>query len=123
MAAAAVRNIAREEGTKPDSYFYHVEDGLHYHLNRQEEGVMYFKCIYYERGCQGRALFDNHDGFVHTQPHNHDADLLYPEEMALRRSILARCRSLEYTAFRVIYDEECHQYVYFFTASNMACFD
>lgn len=112
VEGVGVRNVAMEEGTRPDTFFFHVEDGYHYHLNRESEGVKYFKCVLYERGCQGRAVFDNVDGFIHTQRHSiHGADPVYPEEMALRRAILARCRALEYTGWRTIIDEECRRYV------------
>lgn len=67
----------------------------------------YYKCVRYERGCRGRAIFDPLDGFSHTNPHNgHLQDPHYPDEMALRRSILERCRSLEYTSFHQILGEE-----------------
>lgn len=98
--------VAREEGTRPGTFFYHIEDGLQYHLSQARPGTMYLKCVAYERGCRGRALLDDFDGFVHTRPHNHERDLHYPEEMAVRRRILQRCRDLDYAPFNRIVAEE-----------------
>lgn len=100
--------VARERGTRPGSHFYHILDGFHYHFSYRRDGTLYYKCVFYERGCRGRAMYDRQDGFVHsaTNPHNHEADLLYPDEMTLRRRILSRCERLEYVSFhRIIFEE------------------
>lgn len=102
----AVFNVAREEGTRPGSFFYHIQDGFHYHLSEERPGTMYFKCVLYERGCRGRALLDDLDGFVHRTAHNHEPDLHYPDEMDVKRRILQRCRNLDYAPFARIVDEE-----------------
>ena len=100
--------VARERGTRHGSHFYHILDGFHYHFSYRRQGLMYFKCVFYERGCRGRAMYDSVVGFVHSQthPHNHEGDVLYPDEMALRRNILSRCERLEYVSFhRIIFEE------------------
>lgn len=99
-------DVAREEGTRPGSFFFHIQDGLHYHVSQERPGTIYFKCVRYERGCRGRALLDETDGFMHTSAHNHERDLHYPEEMFVRRNILARCRALDYASFSIIIEDE-----------------
>lgn len=106
-----VMQIASEAGTRGDTRFYHINDGWHYHRNRVDHGTYYFKCVLYEQGCQGRAMFDPVDGFRHTQGHNHALDLVYPEEMALRNAILQRCRGLDYASYTRILDEEYLRYI------------
>lgn len=109
----ALFDIAREPASREGKFFYHVEDGYHYHRNRRDEyGTIYFKCVKYEKGCKGRAQFTPEGGFIHTQPHQgHGVDFLYPDEMAMRRAVLTRCRSPECVPFRVILDEEGLRYV------------
>ncbi|KAJ1521839.1 hypothetical protein ONE63_003474 [Megalurothrips usitatus] len=103
--AVPVFNVAREAGNRPDSFFYHIGDGLYYHLNNQREIVL---CVLSERGCPGRALLDPKTGFIHTQPHEgHDPDPLYADELALRRNIITRCRQLDYKPYRQIIADEC----------------
>ncbi|KAK3926922.1 GTPase Der [Frankliniella fusca] len=41
-----------------------------------------------------------------SRGHDHEPDPHYPDEVALRRAILDRCRSLEYVSFRDILDQE-----------------
>lgn len=101
-------NVAREEGTRPGTYFYHITDGFHYHLSDQRPGTMYLKCVQYERGCRGRAVIDDEEGFVHTAVHNHERDIHYPQEMEVKRRILARCRALDYASFTTIIEQELH---------------
>lgn len=98
--------VAREEGIRRETYFYHIGDGLYYHVNVEREGTIYYKCVLSERGCYGRAVFDIVDGFIHTSEHNHDPDPIYPDEMALRRNILRRCRQLEYVCYHDILQQE-----------------
>lgn len=98
--------VAQEEGTRLNTYFYHIDDGYHYHQSDTRQGTTYYKCVLAGRGCRGRATFDAIDGFIHTSGHNHDPDPVYPDEMALRRNILRRCEALEYTTFpRIIFQE------------------
>lgn len=105
------QQVAREETTKPGCYFYHINDGLYYNISSQREGTSYLKCVFYERGCRGRAILDAVDGLVHTSEHTRNdlcPDAYYPDEMALRRAILQRCASLEYASFIQILTQESH---------------
>jgi len=99
-------NVAREPGTRPGTFFYHIENGYYFHESEQRHGTIYFKCVRAARGCRGRASYDPTEGFVLTGDHNHAADPHYADEMALRHRILQRCESLEYVSFqRIILDE------------------
>lgn len=91
--------VAQEEGTRENTFFYHIEDGLYYHQSDRRQGTTYYKCVFAGRGCRGRATFDAVDGFVHTSAHNHQPDPIYPEEMALRRRVLRQCQDLEYLTY------------------------
>lgn len=108
--------VAREPGRMQGSFFFHINDGFHYHKNSEVEGTIYFKCVRYEQGCRGRARFDLAEGFVHsaTSRHNHDPDMYYPDEMALRNRIIRRCERLEYVGYQQIIDEESDGFVFFF---------
>ncbi|XP_034253510.1 uncharacterized protein LOC117652588 [Thrips palmi] len=101
-----VRQIHVGRGTQPNSKFYHVNDGWHYNKNCIKKGVIYLKCVRYERGCPGRALYDRRRGFIHTKRHDHPRNRLYVPYMRLRRNILQRCRRLEFVSFRQIIVEE-----------------
>lgn len=103
--------IAREEGTRENCFFYHVNDGFHYHKNNERLGTQYFKCVFYEKGCRGRAIFNPVDGFLHTGEHtlvDRCPDIHYADEMALRRNVLRRCEALEYVSFNRILAQESH---------------
>lgn len=115
VSALPILRVAREQGSRPDSYFFHIGDGFHYHTNRVNGGVTYYKCVRFERGCRGRATFDLAEGFLHTAEHNHVEDPHYPDEMALRNNILRRCEALENVSFQTIIDEENHWYVLFYS--------
>lgn len=100
-------NIAREPANKEGTFFYHIEDGFHYHKSSEKDGTLYFKCVQFERGCRGRAIFNLFDGFYHSQPHDtHPADIHYPDEQALRHSVLNRCKQLEYVGYKDILAQE-----------------
>ncbi|XP_034246261.1 uncharacterized protein LOC117648123 [Thrips palmi] len=99
-------NVAREPGTRPNSFFYHIENGFYFHESDRREGTIYYKCVRAARGCYGRASYDPMTGFVLTGIHNHEADPHYADEMALRRNILQRCENLDYVPFtRIILEE------------------
>lgn len=105
--------VAREEGIRPGSYFYHVEDGYYYHFSDQGEDTVYFKCVRYPR-CHGRAKWTRAEGFEHTNPHAQNRvcrrDMFYAAERDLKRRILRRCRNLEYVSFTAIVREESRRY-------------
>lgn len=99
---------------KDNTYFYHLDDGFYYHRSSARNGTIYYKCIKYERGCRARAVYSPNYGFEETERspgHDHERDPLYPDEVALRRAVLERCKLLEYISFRDIIDEEGAWYV------------
>ncbi|KAK3920547.1 Nonribosomal peptide synthetase TES [Frankliniella fusca] len=98
--------LIREQGTRRDSYYYHVGDGYHYRFNDENESgfTIYFKCKI--QSCSGRAVFRRYEGFRHTEPHNHAPDILYSEVNNARRRILEQSRSLTYMSFSDILNAE-----------------
>lgn len=105
---AVVFDVAQERASRRGTFFFHIGDGFQYHKNGEDEGTYYFKCVQYERtpSCRGRAVLDPVEGFIHTLPHIHEADLHYPDEMALRNSIIDRCEALDYAPYNRILQEE-----------------
>lgn len=90
-------SVLEEEGTREGTVFYHIGDGLFYHkFATSRRGIIYYRCIFSERGyCGGRATFNCVDGFVHTCEHNHDPDIAYPEEVALKKNLIQGCENLD----------------------------
>ncbi|XP_052131612.1 uncharacterized protein LOC127751689, partial [Frankliniella occidentalis] len=102
-----VHLVAQELGTRARTYFYHIEeDGWQYHLSYERDASSYFKCVRKSKGCLGRATYDRAEGFLHSSPHDHDADIHYPDEMAMRRNVLSRCENMEYITYQNIILEE-----------------
>lgn len=101
-----VHLVAQELGTRARTYFYHIEDGWQYHLSYERDASSYFKCVRQSKGCLGRATYDRAEGFLHSSPHDHDADIHYPDEMAMRRNVLSRCENMEYITYQNIILEE-----------------
>ncbi|KAK3921644.1 Anthranilate--CoA ligase, partial [Frankliniella fusca] len=102
-----INQLKRQRGHRRGSWFYHVNDGFHYHKNCRKKGVVYFKCVHYETGCRGRALCDRRRGFIHTALHDVcKRDRYFPLVRQLRSRILMRCRRLELKTFRQILTEE-----------------
>lgn len=76
-------------GRRRDSHFFHNGDGWHYNLRERRSTVARLKCRFYNRGCRGTAAVNLTTGVLyHLQPHNHDPDPLFVEDMALRRRII-----------------------------------
>ncbi|XP_034246287.1 uncharacterized protein LOC117648145 [Thrips palmi] len=66
------------------------------------DGSVFFKCM--QRGCQGRAVL------VHTSAHNHERDQQLSDVMALKNTIMNRCKLPENTPLKTIFDEECAKF-------------
>lgn len=96
--------IIAEEGERADSYFYHINDGLHYHFHSESVSTIYFKCVH--SSCHGRALYRLGEAFYHTLAHNHPPDPLYTQVLDARRLIVSRARSLHYVSFADILASE-----------------
>lgn len=93
-----------ENGYKPGSHYYHLGDGRYaYHVSDDTWGSIYFKCVFYERGCRGRAVLRHHNGrFRETQPHNHPPDPNFVEDRHFRENLVQNIRA----AGRVVNHQE-----------------
>ncbi|XP_052131748.1 uncharacterized protein LOC127751763 [Frankliniella occidentalis] len=102
-----INRVRRERGSRKRSWFYHINDGYHYHINNIRNRKVYLKCIHFGKHCHGRALYSRRQGFIHTKRHDGcRRDRHYPNVMRLRRRILKRCTSLEVISFREIITQE-----------------
>lgn len=117
--SSRIRRVAREPSTRRNSYFYHVNRGPcrghYFHRSYARGQTTYFKCVQYEAGCHARAILSPERGFrpgSGEHRHSHEPDPLYPDEVALRRAILDRCRSLDYASYADIIDEEGRKLVF-----------
>ena len=92
--------VVQEEGARPGSFFFHIEDAYYYHRSFVGQSTTYFKCVRRARGRHGHAVLDE-KGFRHSGQHNHGPDLLYATEMALRRRILAHGNLIHYLPWQL----------------------
>lgn len=98
-----------QPGMRPDTFFYHIENGFYFHESGKRHGNIYFKCVHAGKACRGRATYDPFAGFSMNGQHNHDPDPHYGDEIALMRKILAR--SLGNASFKSILLEEGRRWV------------
>ncbi|XP_039292513.1 uncharacterized protein LOC111045813 [Nilaparvata lugens] len=101
---AGVQEIA---GQKPNSTWYHINDGYFYTMSTTDKSRVYLRCR--ENKCKGRASMPvgnrSLETFKVTVPHIHDPDFFQLPILELRRKIMDRC-SKEPTPFLTIWNEE-----------------
>ncbi|XP_039292512.1 uncharacterized protein LOC111064492 [Nilaparvata lugens] len=94
-------------GQKPNSTWYHANDGYFYLLRNSDKSRLYLKCK--DSKCRGRASMPVErrllETFRITVPHSHGPDFHQLPLLELRRKILERC-SKEVTPLLTIWNEE-----------------
>jgi len=95
-----------ENGYKAGSHFYHLGDGGYaYHASDDNMKAIYFKCVFYERGCRGRAIYSFRGRFTETQPHTHRPDADFVGERHFRENILDDIRQRRFVNYQDILDQ------------------
>ncbi|KAK3913727.1 Protein FAR1-RELATED SEQUENCE 12, partial [Frankliniella fusca] len=96
LAGDAVRGVRLicENGYQAGSHYYHLGNGgFAYHASYETWTSIYFKCVFYERGCRGRAIFKPDQRFTETAPHNHPADPDFVGKRHFRENLLGEIRN------------------------------
>jgi len=66
---------------------------------------IYFKCVLYERGCRGRAVYKYTGRFRETQYHNHEPDPDFVGERHFRENILNEIEGARYVNYQEVLDQ------------------
>ncbi|KAK3926312.1 Alpha-galactosidase A, partial [Frankliniella fusca] len=98
--------LMREKGFKAGSYFYHDGTDFAYHFNTHSQTSIYFKCVFYDAGCHGRAILKLGGNFRHSKAHNHPPDPFFVQERQFRTSLLAKVRESKWVKFKDILELE-----------------
>ncbi|XP_034246305.1 uncharacterized protein LOC117648159 [Thrips palmi] len=101
----AVRLIC-ENGFKVGSHYYHLGDGRYaYHASDDTRNAVYFKCVLYERGCRGRAIYKYGGSFRETQHHNHAPDPDFVGMRHFRENLLDEIHDARYVNYEQLLDQ------------------
>ncbi|KAJ1521126.1 hypothetical protein ONE63_002826 [Megalurothrips usitatus] len=106
LADVSAVRLIRENGFRPNTYYYHLGDGGHaYHFNTETSTSIYFKCVLYGQGCKGRAILRVGGNFRHTLEHNHPPDPDFVGERHFRENLLQRISTARYVDFKDVLDD------------------
>ncbi|KAK3908301.1 Cytoplasmic protein NCK2 [Frankliniella fusca] len=95
-----------ENGFRPGTHYYHLGNGGYaYHASDDSPQAIYFKCVFYERGCRGRAIYSYNGRFTESQPHDHAADAHFVGERHFRENLLNEIGERRFVNYQEILDQ------------------